>query len=196
MSKRGPPSTHTASRAPVGVRVCGRWRVPGCVRVCVPTGVCVRCCSRACTSRLEDCACLSPCVGDGYAPSVLSSLRSSSPSVATLCVRRALSLSLSLCSLLAIVVECSGGGLLSSRSCSHLLSSLSSVLACFTLGSSLSLILSLLVLSGLSPSVLWVVRGCSFVLSFFGYSLSQPLLDSRSSPPRSFLSLFIVTIYW
>lgn len=46
-----------------------------------------RYCSRACTSRLGDCACLSPCVGDGYAPLVLSSLRSSSPSVATLCVR-------------------------------------------------------------------------------------------------------------
>ena len=50
-------------------------RVPGCVRVLS---------ARACTSRLEDCACLSPCVGDRYAPSFLSSLRSSSHSVATL----------------------------------------------------------------------------------------------------------------
>ena len=62
-----------------------------CAWVCVPRRVraraLARCCSRACASRLEDCACLSPCVGDGYALSVLSSLRSSSPSVATLCVR-------------------------------------------------------------------------------------------------------------
>ena len=58
----------------------------------------------------------------------------------------------------------------------------------------LAFFLSLSFLSGLSPSVLRVVRGHSVALSSFGCSLVQSLLDSRSSPPRSFLSLFIVTI--
>ena len=58
-------------RLGVCARACARACGCACLGVCVR--VCVWCCSRACASRLEDCACLSPCVGDGYAPlSVLS----------------------------------------------------------------------------------------------------------------------------
>lgn len=52
--KRGPPSTYTARASPVWVRV----GVRACAGACVCLGVRVRCCSRACASRLEGCACV------------------------------------------------------------------------------------------------------------------------------------------
>lgn len=185
--KRGCPSTHTASRAPVGGCAWARALVPECV--C------------ACASRLEDCACLSPCVGDGYAPLVLSSLRSSSPSVATLlrsvaCTPRYRARSLS------CVVECAGGGLLS---CVR-------VRACFLLSrvylpSSLTFSLCLLLSAG-TPAL-------PLSLSLFTLSTDSPSPLGRSSrfnlplvprgiihhsftvvfilhTPRSFFSLLLV----
>lgn len=125
---------------------------------CVCLGVHVRCCSRACASRLEDCACLSPCVGDGYALLLISTLSQSYPRFARL-VLRSLRSRLSL----SCVVE-------GVRGC--LLSSLSGVLAFFAYLLSLASLcwytcsLPLSSHSVLTLRVLSVVRVAGIYLSF------------------------------
>ena len=180
-----PPSTHTASRAPVGG--CAWARALACAYGCARS-------LRACVHVASRGLCVPVSLRWGWVRSSLSPL-----SLRSFGLRSSLR---SACRL-SCVVGCAGGGLLSSWVCtvlaflrvhSGLLSSLSSVLAFFAPRSSLSLFDSLFELSGLSPSVLRVVRGHSVALSSFGCSLVQSLLDSRSSPLRSFLSLFIVTI--
>ena len=164
--RRGGPSTHTAPCAPVGVRVLACWRT--CLGVCV---------------------CLSPC----------------SEGVGTLLSQSSLAWTLRVGTMWYCGCSASlGCGGVCGRWLAFCVPSysLAFLLICAVLAFSRAFFLHSLVsvatlsysLSELSPSVHSVVRGYSCSCSSFTLSLVQSLLDSRSSSPRSFLSLFIVTI--